>query len=262
MEVKKRNREFIPDISEVKLQEHLLLESPSNLQLCHILKQQTPARLCEGRAGDRYKTETYLRLRADHALAIDAVWTPMNESILEPFNFLKINTLIQSRDEYLRFPEKGRRFTDQTLAELKKKCIQNADVQIIVTDGLSATAIEANLANMYPILLEGIQAHNWILGTPIFVKYGRVASMDRISEVLTPKVTVLLVGERPGLSGGGESMSCYLAYEAKTTKPESQRTVIANIHAHGLPAVEAGAQIVYLIRLMLEQRTSGVNLKI
>jgi ethanolamine ammonia-lyase small subunit len=52
-----------------------------------------------------------------------------------------------------------------------------------------------------------------------------------------------------------------MAYEASPHKPESQRTVISNIHHHGFPPVEAGAQIVALIKMMFDQKTSGVELK-
>lgn len=85
--------------------------------------------------------------------------------------------------------------------------------------------------------------------------------MDKISEALNAKVTVLLVGERPVLATG-ESMSSYMAYKASSLKPESQRTVVSNIHKNGTPPVEAGAQIVYLVEIMMSKKSSGVELKI
>ena len=85
--------------------------------------------------------------------------------------------------------------------------------------------------------------------------------MDKISEALNAKVTLILIGERPGLATG-DSMSCYIAYEASTIKPESQRTVISNIHKNGMPPVEAGAQIVQLIELLIKEKKSGIDLKL
>ena len=85
--------------------------------------------------------------------------------------------------------------------------------------------------------------------------------MDCISEALDAKVTILLVGERPGLITN-KSMSCYMAYESSTAKPESQRTVISNIYDDGTPAVEAAAQIVELTSIMMEKKCSGSLLKI
>lgn len=57
-------------------------------------------------------------------------------------------------------------------------------------------------------------------------------------------------------------MSCYMAYESSSKKPESQRTVISNIHRNGTPPVEAGAQIVDLVEIMMKEKKSGVDLKI
>jgi ethanolamine ammonia-lyase small subunit len=85
--------------------------------------------------------------------------------------------------------------------------------------------------------------------------------MDAISEALAAKVTLILIGERPGLATG-ESMSCYMGYEASRKKPESQRTVISNIHKRGTFPVEAGAQIVELIEIILKEKKSGVELKL
>ena len=85
--------------------------------------------------------------------------------------------------------------------------------------------------------------------------------MDKISELLNAKVTIQLIGERPGLATG-ESMSCYMAYESSSKKPESQRTVISNIHRNGILPVEAGAQIVYFTEVLMREKKSGIDLKI
>ena len=85
--------------------------------------------------------------------------------------------------------------------------------------------------------------------------------MDIISETLGSEVTAVLIGERPGLATG-ESLSCYIAYKATTSMPEAKRTVISNIHKGGTPAVEAGAHIAEVIKRMLEQKASGIDLKL
>ena len=85
--------------------------------------------------------------------------------------------------------------------------------------------------------------------------------MDKISDALGAKVTIQLIGERPGLATG-ESMSVYMAYESSATKPESQRTVISNIYKNGIPPLEAGAQVVHLTELMMKVKKSGIDLKL
>lgn len=253
--------EFIKDISEVDYTERVTIDNPINLENCIRLKKTTNARICMGRAGSRFKTESLLKFRADHAVAIDSVWSYVDESIVEKMNFVKVQTLIKDKEEYITRPDLGRVFSSETIESIKKKCIHNPDVQIIAADGLSSHAINANLEDIYHMIVEGVEAKGYKVGTPIFVKYGRVATMDKISEALNAKVTVLLVGERPGLATG-ESMSSYMAYESSTLKPESQRTVVSNIHKNGTPPVEAGAQIVHLIEIMMREKCSGVELKI
>ena len=69
-----------------------------------------------------------------------------------------------------------------------------------------------------------------------------------------------MIGERPGL-GSAESMSAYIAYNARVGMPEARRTVVSNIHKDGINAVEAGAYIVDLIRKIYDAKASGVELQ-
>ncbi|WP_416232345.1 ethanolamine ammonia-lyase subunit EutC [Clostridium kluyveri] len=233
----------------------------SNYEIYKRMKKSTNARICVGRAGTRYKTETLLKLRADHAVAMDAVWSHVDESIIDKLNFLKVQTMVKDKEQYIQRPDLGRKFSKETMEYIKDNCIKSPDVQIIAGDGLSSPAITVNLEDIYGIIIDGLKAKGYKIGTPIFVKYARVATMDKISEALNAKVTIILIGERPGLATG-ESMSSYMAYESSTKKPESQRTVISNIHRSGTPPVEAGAQIVYLVDLMMQEKKSGIELRI
>ncbi|ELP58994.1 ethanolamine ammonia-lyase small subunit [Clostridium pasteurianum DSM 525 = ATCC 6013] len=237
------------------------IDNPLDREMCMRIKETTPARVCVGKAGTRLKTDTLLKFRADHAVAMDAVWSAVDEKSIDELNFLKIQTVVTDKEEYITRPDFGRKFSKDTIEYIKKNCIHSPEVQIIAGDGLSSTAINANLRDIYSIILDGLEAKGYKVGTPIFIKFARVATMDRIGEALNAKITIILIGERPGLATG-ESMSCYMAYESSTKKPESQRTVISNIHRNGMPPVEAGAQIVDLIQVMLKEKKSGVDLKI
>lgn len=253
--------DMVRDVSDPALKDKVLVDSPASLEIVERLKKSTNARLGIGRAGDRFKTETLLKFRADHAIAQDAVWTEIDESIVDELGFYKVQTLVRDKEEYVRRPDHGRVFSAETMAAIERDCIHNPDVQIIVADGLSGFAINANLRDMYAILMDGYAAKGYTVGTPIFVRYSRVATMDKISEALGAKVTVQLIGERPGLATG-ESMSVYMAYESSSKKPESQRTVVSNIYAGGIPPVEAGAQVVHLTEILMREKKSGVELKI
>ncbi|HEX2985366.1 MAG TPA: ethanolamine ammonia-lyase subunit EutC [Caproiciproducens sp.] len=251
----------IEDISEIDLSESVTVQNPADPEACRRMKASTLARICIGRAGARYRTQALLRFRADHAVAMDAVWSNVDESIVESLGFYTVQTLVKNKDEYLTRPDLGRCFSEGTIQSIRRNCIHDPDVQIIAADGLSSPAINNNIRDIFPIMMDGLTARGYRIGTPIFVKFGRVATMDKISEALGAKVTILLVGERPGLAVG-DSMSSYMAYESSPSKPESQRTVISNIHRKGTPPVEAGAHIVSIVDIMMEKKSSGVDLKL
>lgn len=253
--------DMVSDISEIDLTERVTVDNPIDYNACVNLKKTTVARIGIGKAGTRMKTETYLRFRADHAVAMDAVWSKVDEKVIDELGFIKVQSLCRDKDEYITRPDLGRRFSEETLQIISNTCKHDVDVQIIAGDGLSSPAITANLSDIYPMLLDGLKEQGYTVGTPIFVKYARVATMDRISEVLNARITIILIGERPGLATG-ESMSAYMAYESSTKKPESQRTVVSNIHKHGMPPVEAGAQIISIIGAMMKAKTSGIDLKL
>ena len=44
--------------------------------------------------------------------------------------------------------------------------------------------------------------------------------------------------------------------------PEARMTVVSNIHKHGIASIEAGAYIADIIKLMLDKKASGVDLKL
>ena len=53
-----------------------------------------------------------------------------------------------------------------------------------------------------------------------------------------------------------------MTYKAYRGIPEAKRTVISNIHKQGTPAAEAGAHIAEILKKMLEEKASGLDLKL
>lgn len=254
------NEDAIPDITEVEYHKIFDVPDPANGPEFLRIKSTTRARLGQGRAGPRYRTGTQLRFWADSAAAMDAVFTDVSPTLLEELDLFSVTTLCGSKDEYLTRPDLGTRMSDETIATLKVSCKANPDVQIFVSDGLSSTAVEANVADVLPAIFQGLSVARIDVGTPFFVKYGRVRSMDTVTEALGSKVTVVLLGERPGLATS-ESMSAYMSYGGRVGMPESDRTCISNIHQGGTNPVEAGAHIADVIQAMLKQQASGLKLK-
>jgi ethanolamine ammonia-lyase small subunit len=116
------------------------------------MMRATPARIGVSRAGTRPPTAAWLRFRHDHALAKDAVHSQLSDQFLDRFarprNFPIIQSTADSRADYVLFPPKGKRATGATIESLKSTCPTGRDVQIIISDGLSARAIEANAADV------------------------------------------------------------------------------------------------------------------
>lgn len=249
------------DLSAVDLQTQLLVPNPRNKDLYLDMKKSTAARIGVWRAGPRPLTQTLLRFRADHAVAQDSVMGEISEEDAARFKMVYVKSACRDKDEFLTRPDLGRILDEESLKKLEKECDKKPQVQIVVADGLSSKAMEANIPDLFPALSQGLQSMGIRCGTPVMAGYARVGLMDSVGEVIKPDVCINLIGERPGL-GTAESMSAYIVYNPRAGVIESERTVISNIHKGGTPAVEAGAHIAALVRKILDAKASGVNLKI
>lgn len=252
---------ILDDIFEINIRKQLLVKEPVDSAGYLKMKEKTPARIGIGRCGPRYLTATSLRFRGDHAAAQDAVFNDVSEEFLKEMKLFSVKTKCSSKDEFITRPDLGREFDEDNYKVIKENCKAKPRVQIYVSDGLSSTAIEANVRDVLPAIIQGLKGYNIEVGTPFFVRYGRVGAMDRISKAVESEVTCVLIGERPGLITA-ESMSAYIVYRAEPDMPESRRTVLSNIHSGGTPPVEAGAHIAEIIKIMLEKKCSGVDLKL
>ncbi len=251
----------LPDIMAVDIRRQYLVEHPHDQAAYLAMKERTPARIGVGHAGARYRTETMLRFQADHAAAQDAVFSDVPEDYLKQMGWPVYQTTCESREEFLTRPDKGRTFPAETLQKIKASIPSGTQVVLYVADGLSSSAVHANAANILPVIQDGLRASGLKVSDPFFVRFGRVATQDQIGEATGADVVCVLLGERPGLVTA-ESMSAYIAYKPTVGMAESRRTVLANIHRGGTPAVEAGAHIVDLIQLMLQKKASGTDLPI
>ncbi|SFE38663.1 Ethanolamine ammonia-lyase light chain [Paenibacillus algorifonticola] len=222
------------------------------------LAAHSPARIGVGRTGTRALTQEVLKLRLDHAHAVDAVYGEVSPALLAEFELFTVDTQFQDKELYLKRPDKGRLLSAEGSAAIAERCLRRPQVQVVVADGLSAKAVDANLPDILPALMDSLEANGLTAGTPFYVRGARVGCMDDIGRILEPESLVLLIGERPGLAAA-TSMSAYMCYRPYPGRKDSERTVISNIHARGTPPVEAGAHIGSVLRKMLEQRKSGIG---
>jgi len=221
----------------------------------------TPARVGVWRTGTRYLTQVALKLRADHAVAKDAVYSELQNDFAQKNGWIALTTQAKDREEFLLRPDLGRKLSEESLKIVLDKGTKNPDIQITVSDGLSAWAAERNAKPMVDELVKICEQAGYKVGTVFCVKYARIAVQDVIGEMLGAKISLILLGERPGL-GGGDSLSNYIAYAPKIGMVNAGKSMISNIHPNGHKPIEAAKLTFEMIRKMFDQKCSGVELKI
>ena len=229
------------------------------------MRRATPARLGVGRAGPRYTTAAMLSLRADHARAVDAVTTLVARDWPRRNGLLEVHSQALTREDYLRYPERGRRLDAADAARLGRLAPHRArsksakpSVLLCVGDGLSSAAVEKNAAPLLRALTRRL-APRYRLLKPIFIRNARVRIEDHLGEILRPDVVCLIVGERPGLATA-ESLSAYVIYRPTLKSIEPDRTVISNIHRGGISLADAARKIAALIDDTIKFQASGAAL--
>jgi ethanolamine ammonia-lyase small subunit len=141
-------------------------------------------------------------------------------------------------------------------------------IQIVVSDGLNANAINEHLRSLLPPLRrwfarEGRPVHD----TVVVLQNGRVRAGYHVAQLLRADVVIHMIGERPGT--GLNSVSAYLTYGRDAAgqprwDPQldhSCTTAVCGIHPQGKPPEAAAAEIARTVHRMFDQRRSGVTLK-
>jgi len=238
--------------------DEMQITNPFNADAVKAMKKSTPARIGIGRAGARPKTMSWLRFLADHAVAQDAVFLDVSDEFLKQNSLMSVQSAVTSKDEFLTRPDLGRRLSEEAVKIISEKCEKNVQVQILIVDGLSSSAIEANIPDLLPALMQGLKSAGIKVGAPFFVKYGRVWVQDHVAALVNADVIISLIGERPGL-GTAESLSAYMIYRPDALTVEADRTVVSNIHKGGISPAEAGAHLADVVKQILAAKASGVK---
>jgi ethanolamine ammonia-lyase small subunit len=228
------------------------------------LKKFTNARIALGRTGVSIPTSENLQFKLAHAFARDAVFAGMDvDSLGEAMEQLHPPLLLHSkavdRHQYLQRPDLGRRL-DEASCEKLAAFSGVYDVCINVADGLSATAINTHALPLLGILIPILKDAGYRLSPLCMVEQGRVAISDEVGKVLGAKLSLILIGERPGLSSP-DSMGTYLTYGPEVGNADEKRNCISNIGPNGLLYQPASDKILYLITESFRLQLSGVQLK-
>jgi len=252
----------LPDPTAPNLRYKARVQNPKDPSALPELIKSTTSRIGVGRAGPRYNTASLLLFQGDHAVTQDALYRDIDQNLLNEFGLFTVQTNITGgKEQFLLRPDLGRQLSEEAKRTIAEKCVKNPNIQVVVGDGLSAAAIEANLRQMFPVIKQGVQAAGLTFGTPFHVKYCRVGVMNDIGDAIKPDVIILLIGERPGL-GRAESMSAYMGFKPKAGDSDADRDVVCNIFENGgTNPLEAGAFVVQIAQKMRKYQASGVKMK-
>jgi ethanolamine ammonia-lyase small subunit len=235
------------------------LGAPFDAEAMKGMLASTPARIAVGRAGTRYRTNTLLRFRADHAAAKDAVMSEVDPKLIERLGLVEITTRAPDKRIFLERPDAGRALSEEGKAKLAEKCTRAPQLQVVYGDGLSAAALNAHLEAFHGALTRELTTRGIKMGTPLFVRRSRVKVMDEIARLLDAEACVFTCGERPGL-GFADSMSAYYIYRPATGATDADREVVSNINPRGFEPVRAAAVVADNCARVLRDKKSGVVL--
>lgn len=230
------------------------------------LKQFTAARIAMGRAGTSIPLQHLLQFNLAHAHARDAVYSVLDaEALVKDLMQLGLSTIqiysqACNRQEYLQRPDLGRLPDETSLQTIYQQAASSCDVSIIVADGLSARAVNAHAVPLLDILVPMLHTTGYTLAPICVAAQARVALADPVAHALQARLSIILIGERPGLSAA-DSMGAYLTYAPRPGLTDESRNCISNIRLQGLPYKPAAEKIFYLVQEALRRGLSGVQLK-
>jgi len=228
-------------------------------------REITPARLALGRAGSGMPTDEVLKFGWAHAMARDAIHAALDvekidrELKAEGWTTACIQSRARDRAIYLRRPDLGRIIAPDDIAKLRDAPFVQNDICIVIGDGLSSLAIERHAAP----LLAALKKHltNELKNAPVVIAtQARVALGDEIAELLKVKLSIMLIGERPGLSSP-DSLGIYITHAPFKSRSDADRNCISNVRPEGLSYDAAAFKLAWLVRAALGRGLTGVGLK-
>jgi ethanolamine ammonia-lyase small subunit len=245
--------------------DHNLAATPAWPEIVSKIRARTPARIFVDR-GPAYTTQMELELRGAHASAVDAVWTEFDlhrnfpPDFIAQWDLFQVSSQVESKSQFMLRPDLGRSLSDAAKSVIRQRCPRETDLQIVLGDGLSVAALSSQVPALFPLLQQQARARGWSIGQSFAVRYCRVGIMNDVGNLLSPKVLVLLIGERPGLATA-ESLSSYMAYSPRSGHTDADRNLISNIHARGVRIEDAADRISNLAARMIALKLSGTTVK-
>lgn len=219
------------------------------------LRDFTLARVGLRRAGNALATPELLDFQRAHALARDAVHASLDASALlaeirqRGWHGVVVESAARDRTEYLKRPDLGRQLSAASRQRLHAPADASGLV-VVIADGLSALAIDRHALAVLDRMGLGADV------PMVIATQGRVALADEIGERLRAALTLMLIGERPGLSAP-DSLGAYLTWAPRVGRTDAERYCVSNIRGDGLSYDQAAARLLFLMRQARGQQMTG-----
>ncbi len=247
----------------MKVEKQIISESP-----WQSLKQYTQASVALGRCGCSIPTRELLSFKLAHAKAIDAVRSPLDYGKVAShirqatgLETLHVSSAAEDRQQYLQRPDLGRTLSFDSAHQLSRISGNGPyDIALVVADGLSSKAIENNIIPMLTDFVPQLKAKGFSMAPVTVVEQGRVAIADQIGEILNALMSIIFIGERPGLKSP-DGLGIYLTYNPRSGTTDERRNCISNVRKNGLAYQVACSKLLYLIEESFRRKLSGVELK-
>ena len=231
------------------------------------LRRFTPARIGLGRAGGSIPTQPLLEFQLAHARARDAVHRELDiEALREKFAARQFDTLALAsaagdRHTFIQRPDLGRILDEKskTLLESRPQT-QSWDAVFVIADGLSALAVERHALPLLAMMQAHLGREGWRIAPCCLVSQGRVAIGDEIGALMQAQMSVMLIGERPGLTSP-DSLGAYLTWNPMPGRSNAERNCVSNIRPEGLSYAAAAFKLLHLMRQARSRKLSGLQLK-
>lgn len=217
--------------------------------------------------------EANARITGIYSNARRALYATSDEAVISDSSprYFRVHTRSSDRDDYLAHPATGELIDDEDAVRIQALYpVRRPPVQIVVSDGLNANAINENLRSVLPAVRSELSAAgHYLSDIDIIIENGRVRAGYHVGALLDAEMIIHLIGERPGT--GINTLSVYLTYgldhEGQSRWVSAARfdhswtTAVCGIHRRGKPPERAVEEIVRLVGRMFAERCSGVALR-
>ena len=213
------------------------------------------------------------RMQTVFAQARQALYAVLDERIVQAVSqhYMRVRTRSRDREDYLAHPRSGEFICDEDVERIRMlhamRGARRPQVQIVISDGLNANALNENLRAVLPPLRREIGAAGLHASDlAVVIENGRVRAGYHVGAIVDADAVVHFIGERPGT--GLDTLSAYLTYGRdrsgqsrwSSDLDHSSTTAVCGIHRDGKPPMEAVGEIAGLLSRILETRRSGVGL--